>query len=79
MRTLLIAALALAISGAAVFADDDDDKKSKKSKMKFWNLSGVDSTELSLAPPGTGKFGENQTKNDDNTSPKMTSACRSPT
>ena len=66
MRMLLIAALALAISGAAVFADDDDDKKSKKSKMKFWNLSGVDLTELSLAPAGTDKFGENQTKNDDN-------------
>ncbi len=45
--------------------DDDDDKKSKKSKMKFWNLTGVEIVELYLAPAGTDKFGDNQTKNDD--------------
>ncbi len=66
MRTVLIAALALGFSVSAVLADDDDDKKSKKPKMKFWNLTGADLTELSLAPAGTDKFGENQTKNDDN-------------
>ena len=65
MRAILIATLALVFSVSAVFADDDDDKKAKKSKMKFWNLTGADLTELSLAPAGTDKFGENQTKNDD--------------
>lgn len=66
MRTVMIAGLALLTSFVAAFADDDDDKKAKKAKMKFWNLTGVDLTELSLAPAGTDKFGENQTKNDDN-------------
>lgn len=51
--------------GAAAYAGDDDDKKASKSKMKFWNLTGEDLVELYLAPAGTGKFGENQTKNDD--------------
>ncbi len=65
------AALTLAVGMAAVmvasaaFADDDD-KAAKKAKMKFWNLTGVDITELQLAPAGSDKFGDNQTKNDDN-------------
>lgn len=67
MRRFLISALALAALGASAFADDDDDdKKAKKAKMKFWNLTGVDIVELHLAPAGSDKFGDNQTKNDDN-------------
>jgi hypothetical protein len=65
MRTLVITGLMLAAAASAALADDDD-KKSGKSKMKFWNLSGVDLTEVSLAPAGTDTFGDNQCKNDDN-------------
>lgn len=50
---------------APAFADDDDEAE-VKSKMKFWNLTGEDLTELYLAPEGSDTFGENQTKNDDN-------------
>lgn len=62
---LVVLALALA---APALADDDDKKGAPKSKMKFWNLTGEELVEVSLAPAGTGKFGENQTKNDDNNS-----------
>ena len=65
MRTVLIAGLMLAACATTAFADDDG-KKGGKSKMKFWNLSGADLTEVSLAPAGTDKFGDNQCKNDDN-------------
>lgn len=60
--SMMAFALAAALSNAAL-ADDDD---AKKAKMKFWNLTGVDLTELYMAPAGTETFGENQTKNDDN-------------
>lgn len=63
-RTLFAAFAAVLISGSALA--DDDDKAAKKAKMKFWNLTGVDIVELYLAPAGTDKFGDNQTKNDDN-------------
>lgn len=56
--------LSLALAAPA-FADDDD-KAEVKSKMKFWNLTGENLTELYLAPEGSDKFGDNQTKNDDN-------------
>ena len=63
MRSTMAACFTMmALTGTAL-ADDDDEKKSK---MKFWNLTGVDLTEISLAPAGTDKFGDNQTKNDDN-------------
>ena len=65
MRNLLIIGFLLAAATSAALAGDDD-KKAGKSKMKFWNLTGVDLTEVSLAPAGTGKFGDNQCKNDDN-------------
>ena len=68
---LIFASCALAatllVAGSA-FADDDDDKGAKKSKMKFWNLTGVDLVEVVLAPTGTDKFSANQTLNDDNKS-----------
>ena len=64
MRTLAIACLMTAAVAGSAFADDD--KAVKKPKMKFWNLTGVDLTEVSLAPAGSDKFGDNQTKNDDN-------------
>jgi len=60
---VLIWAAFAAVCAAA--ADDDETAKGKKPKMKFWNLTGVDLVELYLAPTGTDKFGENQTKNDD--------------
>ena len=63
MRNLLLIGLLLASTAALA---DDDDKKGGKSKMKFWNLTGSDLTEVSLAPVGTDKFGDNQCKNDDN-------------
>lgn len=66
MRTAAIAGFMMMVFGAAALADDDDDKAAKKSKMKFWNLTGEDLVELYLAPAGTDKFGDNQTKNDDN-------------
>ena len=66
MRTAAIAGVMMMVFGAAALADDDDDKAAKKSKMKFWNLTGEDLVELYLAPAGTDKFGDNQTKNDDN-------------
>lgn len=65
MRTVLIASLMLGLCATLAHADDDD-KKGGKSKMKFWNLSGADLTEVSLAPAGTDKFGDNQCLNDDN-------------
>jgi hypothetical protein len=65
MRTFLIAGVMLALCATATLADDDD-KKAAKSKMKFWNLSGADLTEVTLAPAGTDKFGANQCLNDDN-------------
>lgn len=64
MSKITVAGLLLIASFAPALADDD--KKAKKSKMKFWNLTGVDLTELQLAPAGTENFGENQAKNDDN-------------
>lgn len=67
MRRILISGLmSAALMSPALAGDDDDGKGAKKSKMKFWNLTGVDLTELFLAPAGTDKFGDNQTKNDDN-------------
>lgn len=64
-RSLMLCSLALALAAPA-FADDDDKKGGSKSKMKFWNLTGEDLVEVSLAPAGSGKFGEDQTANDDN-------------
>jgi hypothetical protein len=63
MSKTLIAGVMLIAMSAAALADDDDDKKAK---MKFWNLTGEDLVELYMAPAGTDKFGDNQTKNDDN-------------
>ena len=66
-RFVIFGVMVAALSAAAIAGgDDDDDKTSKKSKMKFWNLTGTDLVDLYLAPAGSGKFGENQTKNDDN-------------
>lgn len=65
MRNLLLIGFLLAAASSAALADDDD-KKAGKSKMKFWNLTGSDLTEVSLAPAGTDKFGDNQCANDDN-------------
>lgn len=65
MQKLMIACFICLGLAASVLADDDD-KAEAKSKMKFWNLTGEDLTELFLAPEGSDKFGENQTKNDDN-------------
>ncbi len=65
MQKLMIACFLSLALAAPAFADDDD-KAEVKSKMKFWNLTGEDLTELFLAPEHTNKFGENQTKNDDN-------------
>lgn len=62
MMTILLFCAALA---SAAQADDDDDKGAKKAKMKFWNLTGTDLIEVSLAPAGTDKFGANQANNDD--------------
>ncbi len=65
MQKLMIACfLTLGLAASALAGDDD--KAETESKMKFWNLTGEDLTELYLAPEGTDKFGENQTKNDDN-------------
>ncbi len=66
---LIACALGAALAGAA-FADADDKaaqtaQTTKTAKMKFWNLTGVDLTEVFMAPAGTEKFGDNQTKNDD--------------
>ena len=60
---LIACALGAALAGAALA--DADDKAAKTAKMKFWNLTGVDLTEVFMAPAGTEKFGDNQTKNDD--------------
>ena len=65
MRKLMIACFLSLGLAAPAFADDDD-KAEVKSKMIFWNLTGEDLTELYLAPEGSDKFGDNQTKNDDN-------------
>ncbi len=65
MQKLLIACF-LSLGLAASALADDDDKAGTKSKMKFWNLTGEDLTELFLAPEGSDKFGDNQAKNDDN-------------
>jgi hypothetical protein len=67
MRTFLAACLLTTVAAGAAFADDDD-QGAKKSKMKFWNLTGVELVEVVLAPAGTDKFGDNQTLNDDNKS-----------
>jgi hypothetical protein len=66
MRTILMTCLLTAVAAGAAFADDDDAKGGKKSKMKFWNLTGAELVEVVLAPAGTDKFGDNQTLNDDN-------------
>ena len=66
MRRLLAACLITVATIGFALADDDDVKGGKKSKMKFWNLTGVDLVEVVLAPAGTDKFGDNQTMNDDN-------------
>ncbi len=65
MQKLMIACFLSLALAAPAFADDDD-KAEVKSKMKFWNLTGENLTELYLAPEGSDKFGDNQTKNDDN-------------
>ncbi|MEZ5900250.1 MAG: hypothetical protein AB7S74_00615 [Hyphomicrobium sp.] len=62
---LAIAAGFLLISATSCALADDDDKAAKKTKMKFWNLTGEDLVELYMAPAGTGKFGSNQTENED--------------
>jgi hypothetical protein len=67
MRTFLAACFLTTIAAASAIAGDDD-TAAKKSKMKFWNLTGVELVEVVLAPAGTDKFGENQTLNDDNKS-----------
>ncbi|MBX9684288.1 MAG: hypothetical protein K2X41_10905 [Hyphomicrobium sp.] len=61
--SLMACALGAALAGVALA--DADDKAAKTAKMKFWNLTGVDLTEVFMAPAGTEKFGDNQTKNDD--------------
>ncbi|MGL4395579.1 MAG: hypothetical protein ACRCS9_03470 [Hyphomicrobium sp.] len=66
MRLTIVALALTAAVSASAFADDDDDKGEKKSKMKFWNLTGTDLVDLYLAPAGSTEFGDNQTKNDDN-------------
>ena len=63
-KTTIACFLSLGLAASALA--NDDDKADKKSTMKFWNLTGEDLTELYLAPENTNKFGENQTKNDDN-------------
>jgi hypothetical protein len=66
LKTLTVTAIAALSLATAALADDDDGKgPAKKSKMKFWNLTGTDLTEVSLAPAGTDKFGDNQASNDD--------------
>ena len=65
MQKLMIACFLCLSLAASALADDDDDEAGEKSKMKFWNLTGEDLTELYLAPEGTDKFGDNQTKNDE--------------
>jgi len=66
MKLATLAGLMLVAAASGALAGDDDDKAAKKAKMKFWNLTGEDLVELYLAPAGTGKFGQNQTANDDN-------------
>jgi hypothetical protein len=65
MQKFLIACFMCLGLAATAYADDDD-KAEVKSKMKFWNLTGEDLTDVFLAPEGSDKFGDNQTKNDDN-------------
>ena len=65
MQKLMIACFLSLALASSTFADDDG-KADEKTKMKFWNLTGEDLTELYLAPENTSEFGENQTKNDDN-------------
>lgn len=65
MRIVLASCLLASVLAGTAFADDDDDKGAKKSKMKFWNLTGVELVEVALAPAGTDKFGADQTDNDD--------------
>ena len=66
MRRLLATCLITVATIGFALADDGDVKGGKKSKMKFWNLTGVDLVEVVLAPAGTDKFGDTQTMNDDN-------------
>lgn len=65
-RVHLVLSLACAIAMPA-FADDDDKVEGGKSgtKLKFWNLTGVELVELSLAPAGTDKFGADQAANEE--------------
>ena len=72
MRILLATCLLASVLAGTAFADDDntdDDtdtaKGAKKSKMKFWNLTGVELVEVVLAPSGTDKFSPNQTNTGD--------------
>ncbi|MEQ1719345.1 MAG: hypothetical protein ABL907_25710 [Hyphomicrobium sp.] len=65
MSKAVIAGVMLVVMSLAAYGDEDDDKTSKKSKMKFWNLTGVEVVELYLAPAGSTKFGANQTLNED--------------
>jgi hypothetical protein len=66
MKYLIAATLAVLTCLSTAHAADDDDRGSKKGKMKFWNLTGTDLVEVSLAPAGTETFGDNQAENDDN-------------
>lgn len=55
MRAFSIAVALLMLPGAANAANN---------KLQFWNLTANTVTGLYLAPAGTEKWGENQTKND---------------
>lgn len=65
MKLAIAAGLMLISAASYAVADDDDDKAAKKTKMKFWNLTGEELVELYMAPAGTDKFGSNQTENED--------------
>ena len=54
MRLLLVAALCVLATGALA-ADKP---------TRFWNLTSVTITNLSLAPAGTGRWGKNECEND---------------
>ena len=55
MQRALILAIALAIAAAPAAAAD---------KMRFWNLTAAEITELYLAPAGTTQWSPNQCLND---------------
>lgn len=65
LKLLKAFVLLAAMGGTALADDDDDDNAAKATKMKFWNLTGVDIVELYLAPAGTSEFGMDQTDNED--------------